>query len=144
MPRLAGDDRVEDPSGGLPGLERGDLDLDPASARRGGHSSVDVDTDNGAACRLKLAGDDAGAHSDVEDVSPGELVDEVADARGRVTRSGPVVALGVRAERLRPLAVSVRLLGGEAGWARWVGWCGGHPPNVGGRDPHTSADTVCA
>ena len=120
-----------------------DLDLDPAAARRLGHPLVDVNTEHTAAGGLELASDDAGSHADVEDLPARELVDQLADERGGVARPGAVVALRVGAERLRPLAVSVRLLLGEAG-RRWVGWGSGHSSNVGVRDPHTSAATVSA
>ena len=58
------------------------------------------------------------------------LVDKVADHLGGVARPGPVVALRVAAERLRPLAMTVRLLG-DAGRTRRVGACSGHASTVG-------------
>jgi len=79
----------------------------PAAGQRG-HALVGLDAEHRAAGRLELAGLDARAAPDVEHVAPGARRDDPLDERGRVPRPGPVVALGVHAERLGEVPVDVR------------------------------------
>jgi hypothetical protein len=110
VPGLTGDDGVERPADRVPRLERGDLDVDSPPSRGLGHPGIDVHTQHLAAGGLKLPGDDASTAADVEHVSARHLVDEVTDRVGGIARAGAVVSLRIGPERLRPLAVPVRLL----------------------------------
>jgi hypothetical protein len=98
VPRLAGDDRVERPAGGVPPLERGDLHLDTVVPGRVGHPRVDVHPQHLAAGGLQLPSDDARAAADVEHLSTRDRVDEVTDELGGIPGAGPVVPLRVGAE----------------------------------------------
>jgi hypothetical protein len=82
---------------------------------RGGY----VEVRNRGAGRLELPGYDAGPAADVDDTgprfllalegtSPADAGDDPIYQRARVARPGPVVAVGIRAERLGQLAGLVR------------------------------------
>ena len=71
VPRLAGHHGVEAATGGIPLLEPGDLDLEPVASGHLGHPLVRIDARHPAAVRGELAGDDAGADPDIEDVRAG-------------------------------------------------------------------------
>jgi len=107
VPGLPGDDRVEGTAGAVPGLERGHLDLEPVPTGQVRHPRVGIDPEHPAAGRLELPGHDAGPAADVEDV--GDVVTVLAPrGAGRdpvhqrvgVAGPGPVVAVGIQAERL--------------------------------------------
>jgi hypothetical protein len=101
VPRLPGDDGVERPARGVPGLERRHVDLQAVAAREVGHARVGFDARYPAARRPELPGGDAGARADVEDVGAGGGGDHGLDHGVGVAGAGAVVALGVRAERFR-------------------------------------------
>ena len=103
MPGLAGDDRVEFPAGWVPGFERRHLDLDPPPLCQVGHPRVGLDPEHPAAGRSELPGGDAGTAANIEDVVSGATIDDPLHHGFGVARPGPIVAFGVRAERLRPL-----------------------------------------
>jgi len=113
VPGLPGDDRIELAAGGIPGFERRHLDLESAPPRQAGHPRVDLDPEHPAAGRLELARGDAGADADVEDAGAGAGGDDPAHHGPGIAGPGPVVAFGVRAERLRYLPGSMRLVPGK-------------------------------
>jgi hypothetical protein len=110
VPRLAGDDGVEAPAGGLPVLEARDLDLGAAAPGEAGHPRVDLDAEHPAAERRELPRDDAGAAADVEHAGSGSRGGDRFDDAGGIARPAPVVALGIGAEGLRDVARLVGLL----------------------------------
>src|SRR4051794_17882676 len=71
VPRLAGDDGVEGTPGGVPLLEPGRGDLDPAAPGELGHPRVRLDTQHPTAGGAELPGGDPGAAADVEQVGAG-------------------------------------------------------------------------
>jgi len=93
---------------GLPRLEGGHLDLGAVLAREGGHPGVRLHAEHGAAGGLELPGGDPGADADVEHPAPGALGDDRRHQGVGIAGPAPVVALGVRAERLCDLPVLVR------------------------------------
>jgi len=112
VPGRPGDDRIELPAGRVPGFERRHLDLDPGPPREVGHPRVGLDAEHLAAGRLELPGFYAGAAADVEDAGPGAGGDDLLHQGVGIAGPGPVVAFGVRAERLRYLPVLMRLVPG--------------------------------
>jgi len=112
VPGLSGDDRIEGSAGGVPAFELRDLDLEPAPPRQVSHPRVDVDAKHPAAGRLELPGDDAGPAAHLEHVGPGAFGDDPVHHGLGIGGPGPVVAFGVRAERLRDLSVLMRLASG--------------------------------
>lgn len=109
MPGLPGDYGIEYPVGRVPGLERRHLDLEPVLSRPCGHPRVDLDSEHPAADRLELPGRYAGPDAYVEDVGPWDFGDDPLHHGVGVAGPGPVVACGVRAERLRYVS-------GSMGW----------------------------
>ncbi len=108
MPGHAGDDGVERTTGRLPGLEGRHLGGHSGAPREVGHPLVNIDSEDLAAGRLELAGDDSGAAPDVEYVGTGAGGHDPGHHGVRVARAGPVVALGVGAKRLGVLADLMR------------------------------------
>ncbi len=102
--------RVEFPVGTVPGFQRRHLDLYPAAPGETGHPRVGINAQHPAAGRLELPGGDAGTAADIENVGPGNGGGNPLHQGGGIARAGPVVALGVRAERLRYLPVSMGLI----------------------------------
>src|ERR1019366_9832021 len=87
--------------------------------------------------RLELPGRDAGTAADVEDVGAWAGRDDPLHQRAGIARPGPVVAFGVRAERLRylPRLMSLTRLGsGNRCWLRR--YSGEAPPKKGRLPPH--------
>ena len=108
VPGLPGDDRVEFPAGAVPGLERRHLDLEPVPPRQVGHPRVGLDAEHPAARPPGTAGPRCRSRSRRRGTSgpsgaPRGRHDPLHQRAG-VARPGPVVAVGVRAERLRHLA----------------------------------------
>jgi hypothetical protein len=78
-------------------------------SRELGHPGVDLDPEHPASGRLEGSSGDAGADADVEHVASGAFGDDPVRQGLRVVRPGPIVAFGVRAERLRHLPGVMRL-----------------------------------
>jgi hypothetical protein len=130
VPGRPRDDRVELPAGRVPVLELRHLDLDPGPPREVSHPRVGVDAEHRAASRLELPGLDAGAAADVQDTGPRAGGDDPVHQGAGVAGPGPVVAFGVRAERLRYLPESMRVGPGGTGVLRRYS---GHAPTLSGR-----------
>ena len=110
VPGLPGDDRVEIPAGAFPVFELRHLGLHPGPPGEVSHPRVGLDPEHPAAGRLELPGGYAGPAADVQDVGPGAGGDDPVHHGVGVARPDPVVASGVRAERLRYLPGLMRLL----------------------------------
>ena len=109
VPGLRGDDRVERAAGRVPVLERRHLDLDPGLPGQLGHPRVGIDAEHPAPGRLEQPGGDAGPAADVEDVAARAGGDDPLHQGTGIAGPGPVVAAGVRAERLCHLPVPMQL-----------------------------------
>jgi hypothetical protein len=109
VPGLRGDDRVECPACGVPGLERRHLDLDASPPGQAGHPRVGIDPEHPAPGRAELPGGDTGAAADIKHIRAGAGGDDPLHQGARIARAGPIVAFGVRAERLRYLPVPMGL-----------------------------------
>ncbi len=100
MPGLRSDDRVELPTGGLPGLEPRHVDRQPAGSGELGHPRVGFDAEHAAAGSLELARGNAGAAADIEQIASRASGDDPRHERFGVARPSLVIALRVDAERL--------------------------------------------
>ena len=103
MPTLARDDRVECPACGIPGFEARHFDLHAALPRELGQPCVGVDPEHLATGRLKLPRHDASGSADVEDARARGPGDDALDQSRGIARPGPVIACGIRPERIRRL-----------------------------------------
>lgn len=100
VPRLGGDHGVEGAARRFPGLEGRHLDGQAAGPREVGHPRVRLDAEHGATGGLELPGRDACPAADVEYVGFRPIPDDARHQGVGVARSGPVVAVRVRAEGL--------------------------------------------
>ena len=99
MPRLRADRQLEAAPGRLPGLERRDLDVEPARSRERCHPRVELDAEHLAAASGEQRAGDAGAAGDVEHAAR-SIGEQRVDERRRVGGAGAVVQLGDLAEGL--------------------------------------------
>lgn len=132
MPGLAGDNRIELPAGRVPGFERRYVNLDPEPPRQVGHPCVGLHPEHPAAGRLELPGGDCGTAADVEDAWAGAADDDPVHHGVGIAGPGPVVAFGIRAERLRYLSAFMRLVFGVG---RRLRRYSGHVPTNSGHMP---------
>jgi len=135
VPGRPRDDRVEFPAGCVPGFERRHLDLDSTAPREAGHPGVGLDSEHLAASHLELAGGDASTTADVDDVRPRAGGDDPLHQGVGVKGPGPVVAVGVHAERLRHLPVLMKLGSGKT---RPLRRYSDHAPTINGHVPTLS------
>jgi hypothetical protein len=107
VPRLSGDDEVEQVGGRGPGLEWRDDDVHAASVGHGGHPLVRLHADDLAPAIKEQLRRDAGAAPDVQHPSDVRAVDRGIDHCRRVRRSRPVILFGVVAEREAAVIIHV-------------------------------------
>jgi AcrR family transcriptional regulator len=84
------------------------------------HPRIRIDPEHPAAGRPDLPGDDAGPAAHVEDIRPWDASHDPVDQRAGIARPGPVIAIGIRAERLGDFPGLMRFPAAEAGVAKGV------------------------
>ncbi len=137
MPALTTDDRVKFSARRLPGFKGRHFDLHSAVTREPRQPRVRVNPEQLATGRLKLSRHNAGGNAHVENEPSRGRSRNTLDQDVGIARPGPVIARGIRPERLRRLPLLMRLVLGNG---RGVGWW--HPISMDVR-PEDQREHAC-
>jgi len=94
VPSLAGDDRVESPTVGVPLFELRHLDFEPVAAGKLGHPGAHLDTKHPVSGCLERPGGNTRTDTDIQQVKSRAVGDDPLNHGLGVAGSGAVVALG--------------------------------------------------